>query len=313
MNDITIQLNKTEFAGGDKVAGVVIVLLDEDTPFRGIRLMLKGYEHSSWREGSGKHRHTHSDTRSFFDEEFTLQGHPRLGLGELIADSVKGVFSKDGYEALRAGTHKYPFTYVLPPGLPANYESPFGNSRIYYGLKVQVDLPLKIDLQAQEVLVIHGAANPPGAHAVTQHCTKKFLFDPDSQVDAEVHLEKDTVCLGDPLRCRLEVTNSASGKEIRAATLALRQIETLYAKGRSHESQREIISARFEDCQFLYGQCAAADLKLDVPRDLYPTIAAASLVKLDYELQVSLDIPWAMDPKLSVPVKLIPPPEQAME
>ncbi len=305
MNDVTIELNKSEFTGGDTVAGEVIVRLDQDTPFRGIRLMLKGFENSCWREGSGKHRHTHSETCDFFDEEITLQGHPRLGLGELIGDSLKGVFSKDGYEVLRAGTHKYPFTYVLPSRLPANYESSFNGSRIHFGVKAQVDLPLKIDLQAQLSLVIREAANPAVAQPVTQRCTKKFLFNSDAQVEAEVHLEKDTFCLGEVIQCRLEVKNNAPNKEIRAATLALRQIETLYANGRSHESQKEITSARFEECRFAYRQSATADLKLEIPGDLYPTISTASLVKLDYELLVSLDIPWAVDPKLSLPVKVL--------
>jgi hypothetical protein len=306
MNEITIELSQQEFTGGETVAGEVIVQLDQDTPLRGIRLMLKGYEKSSWREGSGKHRHTHSETHNFFDEELTLQGRPRLGLGELVADSFKGVFSKENYEVLRAGSYRYPFSYVLPPDLPGDYESALTNSRIYYGLKAQVDLPLKFDLQAERSLVVHEPADFAAVQAVTQRLTKKFLFDADSLVEVAVHLDKDTFPVGETLHCQLEVLNRAPNKEIHAATLALRQIETLEGDGRTHEQKTEIVRSRFEDCRFPLKERTTADLKLDVPGDLYPTITLGSLVKLNYELQVTLDIPWAVDAKLSVPISLVP-------
>ncbi len=306
MNVITAELNQQEFTGGDTVAGEVMVRLDRDTPLRGIRLMLKGYEKASWREGSGKHRHTHSETHNFFDEQFTLHGRPRLGLGELVADSFKGVFSNEHYEVLRAGTYRYPFSYVLPPDLPGNYESAQTNSRIYYGLKAQVDLPLKFDLQAERSLVVHEPAKPAAVQAVTQRLTKKFLFDSDSLVEAAVHMDKDTFAVGEVLHCQLQVINRAPKKEIQAATLALRQVESLQADGRTHERNIEIVRCRFEKCRFPLKQRTTVDLTLDLPGNLYPTIALGSLVKLHYELQVTLDIPWAVDAKLSVPIRLVP-------
>jgi hypothetical protein len=305
MNEIAIKLNKQEFAGGDRVEGEVIVRVDQDTPIRGIRLMLKGYEKASWREGGGKHRHTHSDVKNLFDEEITLQGRPRLGLGELLADSFEGIFSKDSYEVLHAGNYQYPFSYVLPPDLPGDYESSLTNSRIYYGVKAEVDLPLKTDLKAERSLVVHEPPNPGAVQAVTQHQTKKFLLDADAQVEAAVHLDQDTFCLGEMLHCQLEVMNRAPRKEIRAVTLALRQTETAYADGRTHQGETEISRARFDECRFPLKERTARDLELAIPDELYPTIARASLVKLDYELRVTLDIPWAVDAKLSVPVRLV--------
>jgi hypothetical protein len=306
MNQITIELNQHEFAGGDTVAGEVLVRLDQDTPLRGIRLLLKGYEKSSWREGSGKHRHTHSEIRNFFDEEITLHGRPRLGLAELVADDFKAVFSKENCEVLRAGSYRYPFSYVLPPDLPGDYESALTNSRIYYGLKAQVDLPLKFDLQAERLLVVNEPANPAAVQAVTQRLTKKFLFNSDALVEAAVHLDKDTFPVGTVLHCQLEVINRAPTKEIRAATLALRQIESIEADGQTHEQKTEILRSRFEECRFPLKQRTTVDLKVDLPGDLYPTITLGSLVKVAYELQVTLDIPWAMDAKLSVPIRLVP-------
>ncbi len=305
MNEITIELNKKQFSGGETVAGRVLVQLDQDTPLRGIRLMLRGYEQSSWREGSGKTRHTHSQTRTFFDEEITLHGRPRLKFGELLADSFKGAFSKESYESLPAGNYCYPFSYQLPAELPGDYESSVTGSGIHYGVKAQVDLPLKFDLKAEQRLYIQEPAGAAATQEVTGRETKKFLFDSDSQIEAAVHLEKNTFQPGEALHCQLEVMNRAPNKEVRAATLRLRQLETAFADGRTHQGETEIARARFDDCRFPFQQCQTADLELPIPEDVYPSIAKATLVKVDYELEVKLDIPWAIDLKVSVPIKLI--------
>lgn len=305
MNEITIEINKQDFAGGETIVGEVIVQLDQDTPLRGIRLLLKGYEESSWREGSGKHRHTHSEKHDFFDQEITLQGRPRLGLAELVTDSFKAAFSIESYDLLHAGIYRYPFTFVLPPDLPGDYESSLSNSRICYCTKAQVDLPLKLDLDVERSLTVYEPANTAPVQPVTQRHTKKFLFDSDALVEVTVHLDKDIFFVGEELNCHLEVMNRAPEKEIRAATFVLRQLETAYAQGRTHEEQAEITRTRFEEGRVLPNQQATMDLKMSIPSDLYPTIAHSSLVKLDYELLVTLDIPWAVDAKFSVPLKLV--------
>ncbi len=310
MNDIAIELDSLEFVGGETVTGTVILQLEQDTPLRGIRLKFHGYEKSIWREGGGRSRHTHSETHTFFDEELTLFGHPRLPLAELVADSFKAVFSKENYEFLHPGSYRYPFSYALPPELPADYDSSMTDSRIYYGLKAQVDLPLKFDLEAVQPLVVHESSNASVAHEVTEHKTKKFLFDSGSSMEAAIHLDKDTLCLGETLSCRLEVINRAPRKEIRAVTLALLQIETLCAGGHTHKQQTEITRVNFEDLRFPVKDRTAVDLNLDIPGDLYPTISRATLVRLDYQVQVTLDIPWAVDMKLSMPVVLVNAPER---
>lgn len=305
MNEIRIDIPKPELAAGERIEGHVLVQLDQDTPLRGIRLMFKGYEKASWREGGGKHRHTHSQTNVFFDEQVTLYGKPRLGLGELIADSFNGVFSKDNYELLRAGSYAYPFNYVLPARLPADYESAFTNSCISYGLTAQVDLPLKFDLKAELPLTIHEPNASDPAQPITLRSSKKFLFDSDSVIEMTVHVEKEKFQAGETLECQLEVINRAPRKEIRAVTLALRQIETLVAQGRTHQSQADVNSVTFPDCRFPLKDKAVVPLRYPIPEDLYPTISCAELVKLDYELLVRLDIPWAVDAKLTVPLTLI--------
>jgi len=229
MNEITIQLNKQDFTGGETVLGEVVVQLDQDTPVRGIRLMLEGYEESCWTTGAGKYRCTHSEKRDLFDEEITLHGRPRLGLGALVADSFRGVFSKENYEILPAGAYRYPFTYVLPPDLPGDFQSHMTDSKIDYAVRAEVDLPLKFDLKAERPLTVYEPGNPAAMQPVTAQQTKKFKFDSDASLEAAVHLDKDKFYLGEVLQCHLKVVNRAPKKDIHVVTVALLQRETIRA------------------------------------------------------------------------------------
>ena len=98
MSQITIETEKTDYTGGDVVNGRCSVTIEQALPARGIRIRYHGYEHSYWTTGSGKNRHTHSETRTFFDEEQILFGQPKLSMTEVLADALKGIFSKDQYE-----------------------------------------------------------------------------------------------------------------------------------------------------------------------------------------------------------------------
>ena len=69
MNRITIETEKTDYTGGDVVNGRCSVTIEQALPARGIRIRYHGYERSSWTTGSGKNRRTHTETRTFFDDE----------------------------------------------------------------------------------------------------------------------------------------------------------------------------------------------------------------------------------------------------
>jgi Arrestin (or S-antigen), N-terminal domain/Arrestin (or S-antigen), C-terminal domain len=305
MNQITIQLNKQDFTGGETVVGEVVVELDQDTPVRGIRLVLEGHEEAWWSTGGGKSRVTHTETRGLFDEEIVLHGRARLGLAALAADSFKGIFSKENYEILHPGTYRYPFRYVLPPDLPGDYQSDMTDSQIRYAVKAEMDLPLKFDLQAEQPLTVYEPANPAAMQPVTAQQTKKFMFDSDASVEVAAHLDKDRFYLGEALQCHLKVINRAPKKDMHVVTVALLQKETASAGDETNEGEAEISPVKFKECRFPLKQPTSLDLPYEIPKEIYPTVARGRLVKVDYELVVTLGIPRAVDVKLHLPITLL--------
>ena len=307
MREIVVETERERYTGGETVVGRCIVRLDEPLPVRGVRLRLQGFEHSSWSEGSGKSRHTHSETAYFFNEELTLFGRPALAAGELIADALKGLFSRDGYETLRAGEHAFDFSYPLPADLPPDFESE-GSSRIAYEITAYVDVPLRLDLSAQLRLGMRGNRPVPEPQPVVRESSKTFLLDSSGPMSLRVGLERDVFRPGEHLRGAAELTNN-SGKQVRWVNFTLQRTTQLTAGSASTSRTLNVDTAVFGPPEAARGRPVLVPLDFDLPGDLYPTIAGTRLVRVSYQVIVNLDVPWAIDLAVSLPLTVAEPEE----
>lgn len=303
MNTISILLPKTDYTGGETISGSVELTIEEALPARGVRVQFRGMEQSHWTEGSGKHRHVHSEERVLFDEEQTLWGRPPLGLAELLADSAKGFFSAGHYEVLEPGAWSLPFTFVLPQELPGDYIS-MAKSTIEYEVRAWVDIPLKVDLKTKQSLTIYEAYRGGEPAPVMVQDAKRFLFDSAGALDLSVALERQLFFVGETIQCRLHIQN-ASSKRVEKAILSLKQTEYLRAGDTGTEKECDLGSQEFPEAAVPAGGQGSFVLPFQVPADLYPTVSAGTLIKVRYELKVQLDIPWARDLELLAPILLL--------
>ena len=304
MNAINLKLNKQNYTAGDSVEGEVSIELDEATPFRGVRVRLHGYEEACWTTGSGKSRHTHSEKLVYFKEELTLFGRPPLPLPQLAADSLQGFFAKDRYDRLDGGTHRYRFSYQLPPVLPGWYESNASRSEIKYEVVAYVDLPLKLDLRATQPLAVYerpGTSTPEPVIATKQ---KSFLFDSRSSIEASFHLDKNTFFPGERLSGWLDVANR-SPKPVKAARIELQQVERLRAHSATHESVETVCSAAYPQCAVSPQAQERLPIEFQIPQDVHASIQQSTLVRVEHQLRVVLEIPWAVDLKVIAPIVLL--------
>jgi len=104
-------------------------------------------------------------------------------------------------------------------------------------------------------------------------------------------MERGRCYLGEVLQCHLQVINRAPKKDTHVVTVAL--------------LEKEISPVKFKECRFPLKQATLLDLPYEIPKDLYPTIACGRLLKVDYELVVTLGIPRAANVKLPLPVTLL--------
>lgn len=302
MNAITIDLERTDFTGGDTVRGVCRLHLEEPLPLRGVRVRFHGFERAEWSEGSGKNRRTRRAERSFFDHVETLFGQPALGVLETVGDVLSGLTSKDRYERLPAGDHAFPFEYRLPVELPPDFESG-GASRIAYEITASVDLPVKFDLTVTRRLTIHA---PPAGDAplpVSRSGEKSFLFGGDEHVRVSAALERDAFHPGDPLRCRVEIDNPGD-RRIDAVLLDLKRVLQLSTGSatRTVEEPERLAAKNLRESPAARRRSVVLDAML--PDDLYATIDAARFVRVEYAVVVRLDLPWAVDLSVEIPIRI---------
>jgi hypothetical protein len=312
VNKIDIELTKWEFWGADTVTGTVVLELDRPTPIRGIRIWLYGYEEASWSGG----KNSYEEQNVLVDEEVTLHGQGALSRGQLIVDSIQGFFTKNKYEQLPAGEYRYPFSLKLPENIPGSYTSKIGEgfySKVDYSLRAQADLPLKIDLCEERSLDVFGPQPAEGPKPVSARQTGHSLLGGDTIAELAVYLDKDAYRPGEQVLCRLEVTNHSPSKKLRGVKVAVQQVE----KGRAHRGRmmipgkysyrqdKEVAGAEFRPKELRFKETTRGEFKMDLPEELAATMKG-NVVKVAYQVEATLEIPWAKDVVVTLPIKILP-------
>ncbi|XP_014210428.1 arrestin domain-containing protein 17 [Copidosoma floridanum] len=177
------------------VTGKIILELDSPKKIRGIKLSVKGEADTYW----STDREELNNEGRYINETDVVTGHE---------DYFKAHFYVLGSESsqeieLPAGTHTYPFNYVLPPNLPSSFESDFG--RIRYTAKAVLDRPWKFD---QETKV---------AFTVVSHFDLNKESSASEQVDLEENKTFCCLCCGTPplsVNVRLPVRGYVPGQAI---------------------------------------------------------------------------------------------------
>lgn len=303
MNSISLKLARIDFKGGETVEGQLELEISESIPVRGIRVAFRGSESSSWSVGTGKWRRHYSETHIIFESDIVLHGNPKLGLAELVKDSLAAFVSKDEYEWIQPGRYCYPFSYPLPETLPGDYQSP-GRSRIEYTVKGHVDLPLKFDLEATQVLTIYEVYRPEDVLAVSTVQSKSFLFDSGAKLIARASLERNVFFVGETLMPVIEIHNQ-SAKPVEAIEITLRQVETLRGGHSSTTIEHEAASEVYQQGRVEPAKTESFQLSFAIPTDLYPSIRLGRLVQVSYELAFRFHVPWAADLRYSMPLVLL--------
>lgn len=122
---------------GSVVSGTFEAVLTQALTVRGARVRFTGRSHTHWSSGSGKHRHNHSGTEELLSAYFVCAG---LGKGEGGPNMV-----------LPVGQHSWPFSFMVPIGLPPSCAALRGG--VTYAIEGYLDVPMWPDVTSQPVEV----------------------------------------------------------------------------------------------------------------------------------------------------------------
>lgn len=273
MREISIHLSKQEFELGEVVEGYVVIDCDETFDCNRVVIRLRGVETTRVVRGSGKHRRVYIEERVHLERTLVLKEFPIFQEGETGLD----------------------FKFELPQEIPASYEGEHGNIR--YDLMAKIELSWRLDPKARlRIKVKHTLREDiPASQPVTA-----FVDDDGVQL-LSVEALDNVLRLGESLAFSFRVDREVGIRGVRAELI---QKEHVAPKGKKEISDR-IMSKRSFDNENLHRELwIESDLQTNPT--WVPTFTTA-LIKLEYLLKVTLDIPWRFDKSVEIPILIIPP------
>ena len=227
MKKLTINTDKKEYLPGDELKGELVLKLNKSLKHRALHVTAMGTEITRASYNDGEDRHHSTERREIIEYKNELKG--------------EGVF--------QPGTHKFPFSFEIPPDAPPSFRGVKG--RIEYEIKAWVDLPFAFDVKdSQDLIVYH--KSPRYRKLKSPYLISSVAFPmtgiPDfSMLDTGedrkhpamlAALEKTFYRSGKDINCKVLVSNPG-GKRIRKLIVRLRGTEQVKAQGMSDHSRLE--------------------------------------------------------------------------
>ena len=309
---IRIQPTSAELIPGKTTRIPVVVTLDEALKIRGLHATFHGAEetranYTSYNAAT-KTTQTHTAVQhiDIAKSEYLLSGRERKGFFGNVADGFATLFGGGEHDVLEPG--EYPFEVDVQ--IPADARPSFAGQkgRVFYELSVLVDIPLGRDLKAlQSFQVIDNSdpVLPPPTPVRTRYPEdqKRGLFDswfsPDIRVEAA--LTQSAFRDGDTLD-GIFVLETPEPLEYRAINVRLISVESTEAQGHKdgHTHPGEPVQIASDGViEGSYSQ--KFSLPVTCPG---PPTTQGQLFSIDCFVQIELDVPWAKDPTVRVPVTL---------
>ncbi|XP_071338818.1 arrestin domain-containing protein 3-like [Trachinotus anak] len=294
---LSVEYNKVNergtFSPGDIISGRVIVVTSKETKVQCFLVRAKGKAEVTWYEQEGQTTVFHSNKKKYFYFEHII-----------LQDKNKG----DGSEIISHGRNVYPFTFKIPNiDMPSSYEGKWG--KITYSLRAQltqsiwlvhktkIEFPFltksEFPFASKSEMIIIGLKE--------QQCATRISFYGSGKVTMNVTSEKMGVKQGEAIGVSVEVLNDS----VRTVTpkFYLCEKQTFVA-----QSKRTVHT---NDILFGSGDSVPAETSrtitkvLSIPPQTPPTFFNCCMMKLEYRLKVTLDVPLARDPEIKLPLIIL--------
>jgi len=268
LRSVEIITTKSPYSGGESVEGLVIVRCSRDFKYNAIHLTFAGRERTEIVVSAGEYSTTYKDERVYF--------------------TTRQRFGGEG--VIPAGETRFPFAFTLPENILSSYSGKCG--WVEYTLRAVVEISKAIDLKKQIAIRV----KQPTKEATSQSQTESVERDGRSILDAEIH--DDCVCLGDPVIVRFRVSEDLKMRGIR---VELRTEEDAIAKRQKSTKTRTLVSLAIPQSELARDLWTELELKTN---DSMPLSFEGQIVSNRSSVKLTLDIPWARDKWIVMPVKL---------
>lgn len=311
---ISITPKSTNLEPGRPMPVLVQAHFDKPTKIRGIKATFYGAERTeadyteSYTDSDGKHK-TRTRTAVEFvrivDKQFVLFGSPSESAFQGATRLVASMFGGGSSEVVSAGTHEFEVFLELPDDAPASFKA--RKCSVFYRLDVQIDVPLWPDPKLDHEFVVLPIATP-------FQKSKPVLFthpDPErgrgfwdkafgKDVTFDVAFETNVFQAGEDVSGMLTIKtpDRVNLDEVQFSLLAT---ETTKAEGHTDSSIHNFKVSSIKMSHPITQQFDH-EFSLSVP-DCGLSTSQGKNFRIDYQLEVRLDVPWAKDPVIRIPVE----------
>jgi len=314
-NQLVIRAPAGLLTRGQSFAVPIVLTLEEPLKVRGIHARFWGAEETKAdytttstddKGNTTTNHHTAVEHVNVVDQQSTLQGQQQHGFFYNLGDGLATLFGGGKHEVLAPGEYPFELQITVPEGAPATCAGK--KSRVFYELSAWVDIPLGIDLKAMQPFEL------PALPVVEQDLQPVRVCYPDDagrgfwdsllapDVRIELALAADAARAGDTVEgiVVIEIEKPVVVQALRVNFIGVEQTQAQGHRDSVQYASQAVEVANPGAIQGRYSQTFSLPAELPGP----PTVRGTNF-SIDWFVQVEIDVPWAKDPKIRAPIRLL--------
>ncbi|XP_061623998.1 arrestin domain-containing protein 3-like isoform X1 [Phyllopteryx taeniolatus] len=274
------------FTNGDTINGRIIVEVSKETSIQSLTFVGKGSAKVRWHERHGKHDRFYWSNEEYYE--------------------IKQHILKADTAFIAKGRHVFPFSFMVPNRkMPSSFKSTIG--RIVHKLKAELKQSMKLKLtkkaKAHFTFVPKADMDIPGLMEPQHDCTdKKLSVFGSGTIAMDAYTKKMGYKPGEDLQVKVEIHNHAS-RDLKPK-FVLYEKQSFFAQGHRRLHTQDIVKDKLDTVDARSKE--TAEKRIRIPTNLPPSILNSAIIKLEYRLKIFLDVKYAIDPKIKLPIVVLP-------
>ncbi|XP_077565179.1 arrestin domain-containing protein 3-like [Stigmatopora nigra] len=273
------------FTNGDIINGRIILEVSKETAIQSLTFTGKGSAKVRWQEHHGKHSRYYWSNEQYYE--------------------IKQNVLKPGSDSINKGRHVFPFSFKVPDSkMPSTFKSSIG--RITHKLTAELKQSMKLTkttkahftFVSKADMDVHGLMEPQ--HNSTD---KKLKVFGSGSIAMDVYTPKMGYQPGETLHVKMKILNHSS-RDLKPK-FVLYEKQSFFAQGHRRLCTNDIVKDKLESLD-ANGKEITVERVLTIPRNLPPSILSSTIIKLEYRLKVFLDVKYAIDPEVKLPIVILP-------
>jgi len=261
-----ITLPKREYMTGENVEGFVVITCDKPFKANSVGIKFIGREHTRIVVSDGDSSTTYREEKVYCDQTLTLREEGEIEYGET----------------------RLPFDFKIPENTLSTYHGTWGN--VEYTLEAKIDIPWAFDVVSRGEIDVKNFSKPPKSNHIRE------ISDSKEFPDLQVEVASDVVCIGDELRFKVCTSDA---QKMRGLKVEVVNREWAKAKRVTRDGDNAVLYKFFPKENIRQNSWITMRLKTG-PR-IPPTFDCEIMTSKVF-LKVTIDIPWAFDTSIYVPI-----------